>query len=119
MTIRSLAQSLLSHPVMSETADIVTPEARAEIVAYLADLDRRHPMGAIDPDDEEGQSMDVRLQIHEDGMWSIHVGDPSYDQDHRGFWGSTSVPWLESDDSYSPEEVADELISECEDHAAQ
>lgn len=35
---------------------------------------------------------DVRLQVWDDGQWRVHYGDSSYDQDHRGFWGSSSVP---------------------------
>ena len=30
----------------------------------------------------------VRLQVTEDG-WAILTGDPSYDTDHRGYWGSS------------------------------
>ncbi len=30
---------------------------------------------------------DVRLQILDDGNWSLHTGDNRYDQDHRGSWG--------------------------------
>jgi hypothetical protein len=41
------------------------------------------------PDDPVGT--DCRLQIHE-GTWSFHSGDASYDQDHRGGWGSGFVP---------------------------
>jgi hypothetical protein len=34
---------------------------------------------------------DVRLQVHENGAWYIRIGDPSYDTDHRGFWGAAIV----------------------------
>lgn len=34
---------------------------------------------------------DFRIQIYPDGQWSYHTGDSSYDQDHRGAWGSCSV----------------------------
>lgn len=33
---------------------------------------------------------DIRLQVKSDG-WQIHTGDSSYDQDHRGAWGASSV----------------------------
>ena len=33
---------------------------------------------------------DIRLQVH-DG-WTVHTGDSSYDQDHRGSWAAGSVP---------------------------
>lgn len=35
-------------------------------------------------------SIDVRLQVSEGG-WSVHTWDSSYDQDHRGFWGASSM----------------------------
>lgn len=36
------------------------------------------------------EETDVRLQIKNDG-WQLHTGDSSYDQDHRGDWGASSV----------------------------
>jgi hypothetical protein len=27
----------------------------------------------------------------EDGSWGIHTGDASYDLDHRGHWGASSL----------------------------
>ena len=39
----------------------------------------------------EGKWIDVRLQVYEDGMWSIHLGPSDYDSDHRGFWGASSI----------------------------
>jgi hypothetical protein len=41
--------------------------------------------------DEEAGWMDVRLQVMEDGSWGIHTGDASYDLDHRGHWGASSL----------------------------
>jgi hypothetical protein len=43
------------------------------------------------PADIEGGSIDVRLQVWEDGDWSIHTGDPQYDQDHNGYWGYGAI----------------------------
>ncbi len=34
---------------------------------------------------------DIRVQVH-DGGWSYHTGSSQFDQDHRGLWGSASVP---------------------------
>lgn len=47
--------------------------------------------GDISPEfqDEEGNvGIDVRLHVWPNGEWTIHTGDSSYDQDHRGYWGS-------------------------------
>jgi hypothetical protein len=43
-------------------------------------------------DDDVEEGIDVRLQVWKDGSWSVHFGDSSYDQDHRGYWGASSVP---------------------------
>jgi hypothetical protein len=39
----------------------------------------------------EGEA-DVHLQVYENGEWALRWGLPDYDQDHRGYWGSSSVP---------------------------
>ena len=60
--------------------------------------------------------MDVRLQIH-DGDASIHTGDPCYDTDHRGAWGSASLS-----KSDKPEHVlvtAEDLVSQAMDMLAE
>ncbi len=54
-------------------------------------LNDRHT-GVSEYDAGEDYSIDVRLQVHESGQWSLHFGDSSYDQDHRGVWGSSSIP---------------------------
>ena len=35
---------------------------------------------------------DVRIQVYDDSEWALRWGDSSYDQDHRGYWGASSVP---------------------------
>jgi len=60
--------------------------------------------------------IDVRLRYH-DGSFSLLTGDSSYDQDHRGFWGCSVVGAdLTTDEARS---VADDLIEQVEDEAAQ
>lgn len=39
---------------------------------------------------EESPGVDVRLQV-QGGGWYLHSGDAQYDQDHRGWWGTS---WL-------------------------
>lgn len=58
---------------------------------------------------ESGEWMDVRLQVYEDGDWAVRYGDSSYDLDHRGQWGCSSIN-LKS----NCVEVAKELINSCE-----
>lgn len=40
---------------------------------------------------EKGQEIEVRLQVLEEGTWQLNEGDPQYDTDHRGFWGSATL----------------------------
>ena len=54
--------------------------------------------------------IDVRLQVMEDGDWSIHSGDSQYDTDHGGFWGCDSLNY-QSD----CREVAESLLEEAQD----
>jgi hypothetical protein len=42
-------------------------------------------------DSTSEEALDIRLHVWEDGTWTIHTGDSQYDQDHRGFWGSSSL----------------------------
>lgn len=60
---------------------------------------------------------DVRLQVYEDGQWAVRWGDSSYDQDHRGYCGASSIePTSTFEDLI---QVAKDLISQAEDHEAQ
>ncbi len=52
--------------------------------------------------DVQGEPVDVRLQVFENGQWAIHVGLSDYDTDHRGYWGSASIQKkTTSDKTYS------------------
>lgn len=69
-----------------------------------------------EPSDEEEAFMDVRLQVF--GGWQIHTGDSSYDQDHRGYWGSGYIRCV-PDVRNMTEEEADELAEELIDMAKE
>lgn len=58
--------------------------------------------------------VDVRLQVLEDGRWTVHVGDSQYDQDHRGYWGSGYV-----EKRTNCHDLAIDLLDQCRDHHAQ
>lgn len=72
-----------------------------------------------EPDaDEEGRYLDVRLQVKEDGSWSIHTGSAQYDTSHLGFWGASSI----SPDNRGMEAmraIAQELLDEAMEDAWQ
>jgi len=42
--------------------------------------------------DTDEDDIDVRLQVYSDGDWAVRWGLSDYDQDHRGYWGSSGVP---------------------------
>jgi hypothetical protein len=69
---------------------------------------------------DEETDADIRLQVYEAdsfpfvGEWAIRFGDSSYDLDHRGFWGASMI-----DHTTDCRELAEELIDQCADHAAQ
>lgn len=62
---------------------------------------------------DDWDSIDVRLQVTPGG-WSTHTGDSSYDQDHRGFWGSSSM-----DGRTNCRELAKDLIDQARDAHAE
>lgn len=70
-------------------------------------------------EDDCATYIDVRLQVYPDGDWAVHSGLADYDTDHRGFWGSSSVPGNGSGQGFNPEETARDLIAQCRDHHAQ
>lgn len=57
-------------------------------VAHVAAALRK--VNEYDCDAEEG--IDVRLQVYPDSEWALRYGYSDYDQDHRGYWGASSVP---------------------------
>jgi hypothetical protein len=94
---------------------IVTITELAEALhAYGQELASYDPK---DIADEEGNATgDVRLQLI-DGSWALHTGDASYDQDHRGAWGASSI----SAGATMKEcrETAKDLIAEAEESLAE
>lgn len=56
--------------------------------------------------------MDVRLQVRENGRWQINCGLSDYDQDHRGFWGASSIPFARSNLT----DIAKDLIEQAKEH---
>lgn len=69
----------------------------------------------LEPDDAD-EGIDVRLQVYPDGQWAVHSGSPDYDQDHRGFWGSSSVPG--GNRRFDSKDVARDLIEQAREHKA-
>lgn len=60
-------------------------------------------------DADSAECIDIRLQVYENGDWSLHTGDSQYDTDHTGYWGAT-IAGVDSD----PADLAEDLVSEAE-----
>lgn len=69
------------------------------------------------PGELEDDGIEVRLQVLPSGEWGINTGDPQYDTDHRGFWGSGFVG--RKDSAATLKALAEDLIGEAQDDEAQ
>lgn len=67
--------------------------------------------------DETDEGIDVRLQVQDGGSWDVHSGDASYDTDHRGHWGASTVNAHDSDQELRA--IAQDLIDEVDESMAQ
>lgn len=68
------------------------------------------------PDGDDG-GIDVRLQVYPDGDWAVRGGLSDYDQDHRGYWGASSVPG--DNRRFDSKALARDLIDQAKEHHAQ
>lgn len=50
---------------------------------------------------------DVRLQLYADGTWCVRFGLSDYDQDHRGYWGASTIPG--AGEAFNADDVAKDL----------
>lgn len=69
----------------------------------------------LEPDDTD-EGIDVRLQVYPNSEWAVHSGASDYDQDHRGYWGASSVPG--DNRRFDSKDVARELIEQAREHKA-
>lgn len=65
----------------------------------------------------EGGTVDVRLQVKEDGSWRTWVGLSDYDTDHHGFWGASTL--TVGDVSEELRWIAGDLIEQAGEHFSQ
>ena len=87
---------------------------RAELAANWRYLRRSFPRSEFEVMGEDFAGQDVRLQVHENGDWAVHVCSPDYDQDHRGYWGASLLSY----DRQNLAELARDLINQCADAIA-
>lgn len=100
-TEKEFKEGIYSLPSINELAD--------ELYEYGQDLVDDYVPYELPQDDDDIPYGDVRLQVH-DGDWTLHTGDSSFDQDHRGAWGSASVSAGEDLDTC--QSIASDLIDE-------
>jgi hypothetical protein len=81
-------------------------------IAAIASELRRINSYAFVAGDGDGELIgcDVRLQVYADGGWAVRYGSPDYDLDHRGSWGSSSVPGAGK--RFNARDVARDLIAQ-------
>ena len=102
---------------MEKTSKVKFPSIETVAAAQRqsnASLD--YPEMQPDPGEDE-VSFDVRLLVWPDGEWTLHTGDSQYDQDHRGFWGASSLPGAGK--RFNSVELARDLVSQARDMEAQ
>lgn len=86
-----------------------------QVAARLREIRNYSTQPARDEYDTDGHC-DIRLQVYESGEWAVRWGDPSYDQDHRGYWGGSSVAHEDTDAELL--DVALDLIDQAQEDCA-
>ena len=94
--------------------NVKVSEVAEEVWTYGQLLATYNPDDIADDDGEA--TGDIRLQVA-DGAWQVHTGDASYDTDHNGHWGASSVSAGCS--KREARDIARYLITEAADCAAQ
>lgn len=84
------------------------------IAAVASELQDINATELTTADADEG--IEVRLQVRDDGTWAVHGGDPSYDTDHTGHWGASSIPG--NGERFDARAVARELIEQAQESRA-
>jgi hypothetical protein len=83
-----------------------------DVAAELRDINKYD----LEPEDAD-EGIDVRLQVYPDGQWAVRWGLSDYDQDHRGYWGASSVPG--NNRRFNSKDIARDLIDQAKDAFAE
>ena len=92
-------------------------EPEADKLAFPTPQEIQDELIGIRDSLEGTDEIDVRLQVEDNGTWTVHSGDPQYDTDHKGFWGASTVDPTDTDDELF--DRADDLINQAKDAAAE
>lgn len=88
---------------------------RKALAEHFAWIRRNFNRAELLSEDGDSAGTDIRLQVYADGRWLLHSGDSSYDQDHRGFWGSSFLSY----DRQNLTDLARDLIDQAAEQAAE
>lgn len=81
----------------------VTDDIAAALYGHLQHMDKGE------------EYTDVRLQVY-GSRWAVHVGCSDYDQDHRGYWGASTMSASDTFDALLS--TAEFLLDQAKDQAA-
>lgn len=87
-----------------------------ELKAVRTDAQGSDPADITEHGSDE-PSIDVRLQVYEDGRWTTHSGSSDYDPDHRGYWGASCVSPDDTDELLCA--TAHEMIDQAAENSSQ
>jgi len=88
-----------------------------DVSRALRNVENRYSRNELGMNDSpEDPSIDVRLQVYPGGDWDIHTGDASYDQDHSGYWGCSSIP--AEGRRFDSKSIARDLLEQAKDDRA-
>lgn len=88
---------------------------RSALAAEWRYLRRSFARSEFEERGEDFAGTDVRLQVRENGNWALHSGPSDYDQDHRGYWGTSCLSY----DRQNPTDPARDLIDQAADQLAE
>ncbi len=100
--MKTIEITVYTAAAQTMTTEQILEQDKASIVSQLLAFRRQLVEWGI-------AESDIRLQMRGEN-WSLHYGDASYDQDHRGFWGAGSVQTTY--DLADLEAVAQDLIEQ-------
>ena len=92
------------------------PYRYLEVEAYAGLVNVASNLQHVEPDEDGERYLEVRLQLLGDYV-KINWGDPSYDTDHRGYWGAGLMH--ETDSELDTRELANDLVNQALDHRAE
>ena len=83
-----VAETGIDEQILTESVASILGDLRAELATLaLPPSD----VGLLEDEEERPDYLDIRLRLQADGSFDVLSGDASYDTDHRGYWGASSI----------------------------